>query len=270
MKNVIVASFQEESKAITALHKLTELDSFGDITIYDQIMVRKQADGKLKFLKQANSEGWMTLTGMGLGSLLGLLTGPVGFVIGLYTGTAIGAIAEVSHYDFADDFVAKIGKKIEVGTVTIIAEIEEDSELFIDNYLKPLGAEIWRSDVDLEFDKLANEQIDEIEAEIAEEREELKKVVGEEKEKIEKRIADLKEKRKTKITEFVAKSKQLNKDLKAKAANDAAQIKADFKAIGTAFSEEMKRDKIAHIQKRIGKHEEMLNELNVRLGELQA
>ena len=93
MKNVIVASFKEEAKAIEALHKLNELESFGDISIYEQIMVRKNADEKTEILKQDDSLGWRTLAGMGMGSMLGLLGGPVGFVIGLYTGTAVGAIA---------------------------------------------------------------------------------------------------------------------------------------------------------------------------------
>jgi uncharacterized membrane protein len=259
MKNVIVASFKEESKAIEALHKLNELESFGDISIYEQIMVRKKADGKTEILKQDDSEGWRTLTGMGVGSLLGLLGGPVGFVVGLYTGTAIGAIADASHYDFADDFIAKVEKKIAVGTVTIIAEIEEDSEAFVDSYLKPLGAVITRSDVDLEFDKHVDEQVDEIEADIAEDRAALKEAVGDEKKRIETKIADLKEKRRARIAEFAAKSK-----------SGVAKVNADIEAIGTGISEELKREKLERIERRIRRHEDTLSELNMQLKELQA
>lgn len=269
MKNVIVASFKEETKAIAALHKLNELDSFGDITIYDQIMVRKKADGKLEILKEDDSEGWRTLTGMGVGSMLGLLGGPVGVAIGLYTGAAIGAIADASHYDFAEDFIAKVEKKIAVGTVTIIAEIEEDSEVFVDNYLKPFGAVISRSDVDLEFDKHAEEQIDEIEADIAEQRAALKKAVGKEKKKIETKIVDLKEKRRTRIAEFVAKNKQVQKNIKDKAASSVAKVKADIKATGKGISEEVKKEKIERINRRIGRHKDTLNELKKQLNELQ-
>jgi uncharacterized membrane protein len=269
MKNVIVASFKEESKAIEALHKLNELDSFGDIIIYDQIMVRKSVDGKLEILKQDDSEGWRTLTGMGVGSLLGLLGGPAGFVIGLYTGTAIGAIADASHYDFAEDFIDKIEKKIEAGTVTIIAEIDESSEVFADIYLKPFGAVISRSDVDFEFGKHVDEQINEIEAEIAEDRVALKEAVGNEKKKIETKIAELKEKRKTKISEFIAKSKEVQRDFKIKTLRGAAKIKADIESIGNGISEEVKKEKIERINRRIGRHENMLNELKMQLTELQ-
>jgi uncharacterized membrane protein len=268
MKNVIVVSFKEEAKAIEALHKLNELDSFGDISIYDQIMVRKNADGRTEILKQNDSEGWRTLTGMGVGSLLGLLGGPVGFVIGLYTGTAIGAIADASHFDFAEDFIAKVEKKIMAGTVTIIAEIEEDSEVFVDSYLKPLGAEIFRSDVYFEFDNYMDEQIDEIDADIAADREALKKAAGNEKAKIQKKIADLKEKRRAKIAEFTAKRKEAEKNIKDKTTAGFAKVKSDVKEFGISISDEVKEEKAARIKRRITRYQDQLNDLNKQLKEL--
>lgn len=268
MKNVIVASFKEEAKAIEALHKLKELNAYGDIAIYEQIMVRKNTDGKTEILNADSSEGWRTLAGMGVGSLLGLLGGPVGFVIGLYTGTAIGVMADVSYYDFAEDFIAKVEKKIEVGTVTIIAEIEEDSEVFVDNYLKPLGATIMRSDVDLEFDKHVDEDIDEIEADIAEERAALKKAVGNEKTKFQNKIAELQEKRRARMAELVAKRKQVEGNIKTKAESGAAKVKADIEAIGNGISEELKKNKKERITRRISRHKKTLNELNSQLAEL--
>jgi uncharacterized membrane protein len=269
MKNLILASFKEESAAIKALHKLHELESFGDISIYEQVMVRKNYDGKTEILKLDDDEGWRTLTGMGVGSLLGLFGGPVGFVIGLYTGTAIGAIADASNYDFEKDFIIKVEQKIAVGTVTIVAEMEEDSAVFVDNYLATLGAVISRSDVDVQFEKYVNEQIDEIEADIAADRAALKKAVGKEREKIETSIAELKEKRKNAIAQFVAKGKQAEKDMKAKAASSVTKIKAEIEAIGTGISAEVKREKIARLKRRIGRHTDTVNELKLQLTELQ-
>src|SRR6476646_7352985 len=107
MANVIVVSFPEETKAMEALQKLNELESLGDITVYENVLVRKKNNGELEVLNENKDEGWRMLTGMGIGSLLGMLGGPVGFVFGLYTGTAVGAVAEMDHYDFADDFIDK-------------------------------------------------------------------------------------------------------------------------------------------------------------------
>lgn len=267
MRNVVVASFKEEVDAIEALHKLDELDSFGDITIYEQIMVRKTEDGGIEILKQGDSEGWRTLTGMGVGSMIGLLGGPVGFVIGLYTGTAIGAIADARHYNFAEDFISKVESKIEVGTVSIIAEIEEYSEIFVDNYLNSVGAVITRCDYDLEFDKHVDEQIQEIEDEIAEEKAALKKSVGDDKKKIEKKIADLKEKRRARIAEVMEKRKQVHNNIKDK--TGASKAKSNFEEFGNGINENLQTKKIERIKRKIGRHEETLNELNMQLKELQ-
>ena len=109
-----------------------------------------------------------------------------------------------------------------------------------------MGAVITRSDVDFEFDKYVNEQIDEIDEEIADERSELKKARKEDREKIQKKIAELKEKRNAKISEFVAKGK-------------AAKNRA---------TDEINEQRADRIKRRIARHEEKLNDLNKQLKEL--
>ena len=51
MANVIVVSFQEEAKAIEALHKLNELESLCNISIYEKVMILKNANGQFEILK---------------------------------------------------------------------------------------------------------------------------------------------------------------------------------------------------------------------------
>lgn len=270
MKNVIVVSFTEETKAIEALHKLNELESFGDISIYEKIMVRKKTTGECEILREDDSEGWRTLVGMTLGSLLGAMGGPVGIIIGLYTGTAIGAIADISHYDFAEDFILKVENKMPVGTVAIVAEIDEDSNVFVDNYMKPFGAVITRSDVDFEYDNYVSEQIDEIDEEIADARAELKKAVGDDKKQIQKKIADLKEKRRTKIAELNEKRKEAEKNIKDKTSAGLAKVKSDVKEFGNSISTGIKEERADRIKRRIARHEVKLKALNEELKEVFA
>jgi uncharacterized membrane protein len=243
MTNIIVASFEKETKAIEAMHKLSELDSFGDISIYGNVMVRSQEDGKHEILQENNTEGWRTLTGMTLGSLIGALGGPVGFVVGLYAGTAIGLISDVRRQSFDESFVKKIENRMPPGTVSIIAEIDEDSEVFVDNALKPFGAEINRSDIDFEFDNYMMDKIDEIDKKITETREKLKTAVGMEKEKISNKIAELKDKRNALI---------------ANARNDA-------KNFGHKIESEIRKRKAELINDKIARHEEKLMRLKEEL-----
>jgi uncharacterized membrane protein len=252
------------------LHKLIELDSFGDISIYEKIMVRKKANGECEILKEDSFEGWRTLTGMGIGSMLGLLGGPVGFVIGLYTGTAIGTIADLGHYDFADDFVSKTKNKLTAGTVSIIAEIDEDSNAFVDTSLQPFGGVISRSDVDYEYDHYVNEQIDKIEDDIAEERAALKKAIGNDKLKIQKKIAELKEKRKATIAAFVTKAKAAEQNLKDKTTAGFTKVKSEVTGFVNTVSNEVNEERVIWIKRRIARYEEKLKDLNNQLEELSA
>ena len=270
MKNVIVVSFKEETKAIEALHKLNELESFGDISIYEKIMLRKKTTGECEILKEDDSEGWRTLVGMTFGSLLGAFGGPVGLIIGLYTGTAIGAIAEISHYDIAEGFITTVENKMPSGTVAIIAEIDEDSNVFVDNYMKPFGATVTRSEVDFEYDNYVSDQIDEIDEEIADARADLKKAVGEDKKIFQKKIADLKEKRRTKIAELEAKRKEAEKNIKDKAVTGIAKVKSDVKEFGNSISTGIKEERAERIKRRIARYEAKLKALNEELKEVFA
>lgn len=248
MTNLIVASFKDEKKAIEAKHKLTELDSLGDISIYGNALVRAGEDGKYEILQENNTEGWRTLTGMALGSLLGALGGPVGFVVGLATGTTIGLISDVGRQSFNESFVNKVENRMPSGSVSIIAEIDEDSDIFVDNALKPFGAEIKRSDIDFEFDDYVMDQIDEIDKNLSEEREKMKKAVGREKEKIAKNVAELKDKRNKLI----------------------ANARKDAKNFSDQISDAVSKSRAGFIKKRIARHEEKLRKLNEELHGLNA
>jgi len=269
MTKVIVASFKEEAKAISALHKLVELDSFGDISIYDKIMVRKKANGDYEILKEDGSNEWRTITGMAVGGLIGLLGGPVGVVIGLCTGTVIGGISESNHYNLEGDFLAKIEKSMPVGEISIVAEIDEYSIDFIDTNLKPYGAKILRSDVDFEFDQYVKDEIDEIEDDITDARFELKKAAGTEKVRIAKKITILKEKRKLKITEFETASKSVIRNLQDKTAAGINNLKSAVSSFGEEIGESVKESRESRLKGRIATHEAKLKDLKLELKEIQ-
>jgi len=269
MTKIIVVSFKEEAKAIKAMHKLIELESFGDITIYEKLMVRKIANGEYETLKEDSSDGWRTLTGMTVGGLLGLFGGPVGFVIGLVSGTFIGGMTQIGHYDFEGDFVSKVEKKMPTGEISIIAEIDENSTGFIDLYLKPFDASILRSDVAIEFGHYVNDQLTDLEDDISDARLQLKKSVGNDKKSIEKKIEELKKKRKLKIAEFETDSKNAISKLKDKAEAGIESVKSEAKEIGNKVSESVKESKENRLKRRIAAHEDKLQSLNKELKEVQ-
>jgi uncharacterized membrane protein len=214
MTNLIIASFKQEAEAIEASQKLNELESIGDITIYEMVVIKKNEDGQTAVLQADTDEGVRTLSGMAVGTLIGALAGPVGVVVGMFTGTLAGMAAEEDHYGFTEDFTSKVLAQLQPGETAVVAEIDEDNEVFVDGSLNPLGATLTRTDVDYEYDEYSDEEMDELDEEIAAERAKIKSATDAEKSKIHKEIADLKEKRKERIADLKEKVKEVATNVK--------------------------------------------------------
>jgi len=188
MTNLIVITFSNESKAIDGSHKLSELESFGDVSIFEKAMVKKDANGNVTVLESDTTDGLRTLSGMAIGTMLGALGGPVGLLVGMLGGTMTGALLDSDHFDFSEDFGAKVSSRLQPGTVALIAEISEEGPSIVDTALEPLAATISRSDVDYEYDEYEDDQVEEIDDEISAERAEFKSAVAGDKAKIQKKI----------------------------------------------------------------------------------
>jgi len=215
MTNLIIATFKEETEAIEASQKLHELESIGDITIYEMVIVKKDAGGETVVLQTDTTEGLTTLSGMAIGTLIGSLAGPVGLLAGMFTGTLAGAAAEADNYGFAEDFIAGAADQLQPGMIAVIAEVEEDDPVFVNGSLTPLGATLTRSDVDYEYTKHSDEEIDELDEEISAARAKLKSATDKGKGKIQQKISKLKEERKERIDELKEKMKDAIGDIKA-------------------------------------------------------
>ncbi|MBV8253585.1 MAG: DUF1269 domain-containing protein [Chitinophaga sp.] len=211
MTNLIIASFPKEAQAIAAYKKLDELETIGDLTVYESVMVQKNDKGEPIVLQpEKTTEGVRVLSGMALGTLVGAFAGPVGILAGMLVGTVSGAVWEAHYYNFAEDFSTKVAASLQPGHTALIAEIDEDNEVFADSYIKSLGGTLIRKDVDYEYEKYADEQLEAFDEQIATDRAKMRIAGAGEKAKIEKEIAALKEKRKQHIASRKEKSKSTN------------------------------------------------------------
>ena len=248
MTNLIIASFREDSKAIEASKKLSDLESLGDITIFERLLVKKDANGATSILQTESTEGLRTLSGMAMGSLIGSIAGPVGLLAGMLVGTVSGTADEDDYLGFSQNFLTKATKLMQPGSSAIIAEIDEDSEVFVDSSLKPFDGTLVRTDVDYEFEKYSDEQIEAFDEEVAEERAKLKVATDSEKAKIKDKIAAIKANRKKRILELKEK------------------VKAQVNEVIVPFKEH----KISRLKHSIKKHQSKIAALQQELKEIQA
>jgi uncharacterized membrane protein len=247
MTNLIIASFKKEAQAMEASQKLNDLDSMGDITIYERVLVKKNADGTTVVLQTDTTEGMRTLSGLAIGSLIGSLAGPVGFLLGSLTGTMTGVALESDYYSFSEDFGSKAIEQLQPDTLAIIAEIEEDNNVFVDNSLLPLSAKLLRTDVDYEYDKYSDEQIEAFDEEIAKERAKIKTAAAAERSKIKQKISSIKEKRAGRINELKEKAKTMVDDIKVP----------------------LTERRISRLKASIGKHQTKIAQLEKELEQMQ-
>jgi uncharacterized membrane protein len=211
MTNLIVLSFTNEAKAIEASHKLAELESFGDISMYEKVILKKGANGEFTSLQTETSDGLRMVSGMAIGTLVGAIAGPVGMLVGMLSGTAMGAVVETDYIDFSEDVVRKVTDRLKVGDVAILAEISEDSPAFVDDAVSALGGNIFRSNADDVYSDYQDQQVKEFDAEIAQDRKQFKAAIREDKARIKNRIEQLKEKRRQRIAALKDKAKDRKK-----------------------------------------------------------
>ena len=86
MDRMLVVVFDSESKAYEGQKALLQLDGEGSINVYAYAVLAKKADGTTT-VKQGDDLGPIgTLMGTSFGSLIGLLGGPAGVVVGTAAG----------------------------------------------------------------------------------------------------------------------------------------------------------------------------------------
>ncbi len=265
MENIIVATFKNEESAIQGLHKLGELEREGDINVYDKVLIRKGLNGEYEVLKNDNSDGWRTIAGLAFGGMIGAFGGPIGLAIGLYAGAIIGGIIDFTHYMFDQDFIETMSKNIPVGSTSIIAEVDEGSSVFIDAYLEPLGASIWRSNIYVENEKFAEKQMTAIDTEIKNAENELLSAIEAEKESINTRVAELRLSRNTKIAEIEMRGKEVLQELKAKMESNKAKLQTQFANLQNQVSDKIDSVRLERAKQKLAKYELKIDELNEKL-----
>jgi uncharacterized membrane protein len=144
MERLLVVVFDAESKAYEAKKALHELDKEDVITVFDEAIVARNADGSASVRPGDDLAPVRTLAGTVLGALVGLLGGPVGAGVGAAAGLAAGAAMDVSNAQICEDFVEDVTEKLAPEEFALVAEISEDSTTPVDDRMEAMGGAVYR------------------------------------------------------------------------------------------------------------------------------
>jgi uncharacterized membrane protein len=145
-ENVIVTTFNEDSRAYEALARLKELAAEDQIDLHDGAVVERAEDGTLHLRDESGNEddGLATLTGGTIGLLIGILAGPFGVLLGGAVGLLAGAIVDAEDDDETDSVLEHISRSIGVGETAVLADVGESGPAPVDSAMAALDGRIKR------------------------------------------------------------------------------------------------------------------------------
>ena len=246
MDRMLMVVFDDEDKAREGSHVLRKLDRDGNIVVYDAAIVVKNRNGTTSVKRGGEYGPLGTLTGLTLGSFIGLLGGPLGAAMGAAGGTLIGALSDFENVRVGSDFIEEASDELVPGKVALVAEIDEEEITPVDEGMEVLGGRVLRRSL-RELKHSRNEQdVATLKGEIAHSKAEHAAATADRKAKLQARIDALNERLKQKIDQaktrretfqrhaeakietLKVKAKESKQEIKAKHEQRVAKAKKDY------------------------------------------
>jgi len=179
-------------------------------------------------LQSSDSGPIGTLMGTTWGALIGLLGGPVGVAIGVGAGLVAGSAADLSELRLGSDFIEDVTKLLVPNRVAVVAEIDENWTTPVDTRMEAIGGTVTRRALSEVNEKIHDEHIAAMKADLAQMKKEHAKALSDRKAKLQENINQLK----TKLQAQLQKSKEKREAAKreAKAKIEVLKAKAAAKA----------------------------------------
>jgi uncharacterized membrane protein len=154
--NVILVTFEEESKAYQAASVLKQADVEGRIVLQAIAIVQRTEDGTLR-VKEGEVDDFpvatWTATAIGaatgglIGLTLGVLGAPLGLLLGGAWGTLLGSLIDLDALAEEESVLATMARAIQPGTTALIAGVTEPTTEVVDTEMERLGGVIIRRPV---------------------------------------------------------------------------------------------------------------------------
>ena len=144
MNRMLVVVFDNEAAAEAGTRAMRRLDTEGSITLYALGAIAKATDGQASVKQVDDQLGVGKVTGLAVGSLIGLLAGPLGLAVGAASGTLIGAVRDYWVAGVGLDFVEEAEAFLKPGKVALVAEVEENWTFPVDSAMSAVGGVVIR------------------------------------------------------------------------------------------------------------------------------
>ena len=155
-ENVVLVTFEEESKTYQAASVLKEASAQGRIELHAVAVAQRAEDGTLR-IKEGDADDFPVGTWTGgvvggttggiLGLTLGALGGPLGLLMGGTGGALLGSLIDVDDADRAESVLSTMARAIEPGKTALVAHVTEPAVEVVDSEMEHLGGKVIRRPV---------------------------------------------------------------------------------------------------------------------------
>lgn len=148
MENIVTAIFEVESEAYQAFSQLKQ-DMVNTSCVITQMALVKKQNGRIIPCEgydtglESTDDTWK---GGLIGSLVGILGGPLGVLLGGSMGVLIGGAVDANDSGKNLSMIEKVSEKLADGEVALIALAKETSEVMLDARLGTFHTTILRHD----------------------------------------------------------------------------------------------------------------------------
>ena len=145
MENVIVLNVDAVEQAQESVGGLRRLHDAGDIRLEAFAVVERTDEGRIIVLDQVEDiQITATAAGGVVGGIVGLLTGPLGLLIGGATGAVVGSLFDLADAESSDDVLRNFAGAVPPGRAATIAVVTEEDETAVDAMASGLGIAVLR------------------------------------------------------------------------------------------------------------------------------
>ena len=140
MHNYVAVIFKDPCQPYRAMYALWQLHSDGDITVHGTTVVHRDVWGDFQVDNMETQPAMGTAVAVGIGALLGALTGPLGAA----AAGPVGIDTALARADAPHQASGETALVFNTGESAVIADVSEDSLLAIDSRMRELGGIIRR------------------------------------------------------------------------------------------------------------------------------
>ncbi len=145
MDSVVVVTVPDAEVGREVVRALEALGAHHGSHLHAAALVERTADGRVTVLEAEEDPSWgATAAGTTIGLVLGVLTGPIGLLVGGATGATVGSLVDIAGEEDSWAIVTSVVRAVPAGKAAVVAVVTESDPGVLDDAATAVGGDVLR------------------------------------------------------------------------------------------------------------------------------